>query len=204
MLTLDSPSEDFIAEMQRLREFYALKSVMRYNSTRDTSVHSESVAEHLYGMQVLANYFLPLEDPKGELDPMRIHELILYHELGEIETGDIMFHRKSSEQKQEERRAAERVATRLPESIRVLALERFLEFDAAETPHARFADAIDKVEPIFQLFDPVIGLTLYKNMGVTKDVAIGKKLLATEPYPYMRRFLEAWTERAVALDAFPG
>lgn len=203
MLTLDSSAEEFIAEMQRLRELYALKQVMRYNSTRDANAHSESVAEHIFGMQTLANYFLPLEDPARNLGAMHIHELILYHELGEIETGDIMFHRKSNEQKEEERRAAERVASRLPESVGAVALDRFLEFDAAETPEAKFADAIDKVEPIFQLFDPVVGLSLYKNMGITKEVAIGKKRIATETFPFMRKFLDAWTERAVALDAFP-
>jgi len=204
MLTLDAPSEEFIAEMQRLREFYALKSVMRYNSTRDTSVHSESVAEHLYGMQILANYFLLLEDPRGELDPMRIHELILYHELGEIETGDIVYHEKTELHKEEERLAAHRVSQRLPHSMGARALERFLEFEARQSPEAHYVHGVDKIEPIFQLFDEKFGLRLYKNMGVTEEVAMGTKLRATEKFPFMRRFLEAWRDRAVALDAFPG
>lgn len=204
MLTPASSNEEFIAEMERIRVFYTLKSVMRYGSTRDTSVHSESVAEHLYGMQLLAEYFLPLDDPEGLLDVGRIRELILFHEIGEIETGDISFHLKTDDIKMEERRAAARVADKLPQAFQKLALDRFLEFDTLASPEACFTDAIDKVEPIFQVFDPSIGLTLYKNQGITKDVAIGKKMLATEPYPFMRRFLEAWTERAVALDTFPG
>ena len=86
MISLDSSPDDILAEMRRIRELYVLKHTMRYRSTRDHSVHSESVAEHLFGIQVLAQYFLPLEDPSGTLDRVRINELILFHEIGEIET----------------------------------------------------------------------------------------------------------------------
>jgi putative hydrolase of HD superfamily len=202
MIYLDSPDEDILAEMEALREMYALKHVMRYQSVRDTSVHSESVAEHLFGMLLLVKYFLPLEDPDGVLNAERINELVLFHEVGEIETGDILFHKKSSHQKHEERNAAKRVSARLPESMRKIALERFLEFDDCQTPEAKFADAVDKLEPIFQIFEDV-GLKLFKQLGIPKDVAITNKLRVTEQYPYMRRFLDAWTRRAVSLGVFP-
>lgn len=202
MITLDSSNEDILAEMRALRELFALKHVMRYQSVRDAAVHSESVAEHLFGMQVLSQYFLPLEDPMESLDVRRIYELILFHEIGEIETGDILFHKKSADQKAEERKAAARVAARFPESLRTLALERFREFDECRTSEAKYADAIDKIEPVFHLFEDV-GLRLFKELAISKNVAVANKLIATEPYPYMRRFLEAWTERAVSLNVFP-
>src|SRR3989344_7404524 len=175
---------EILEEMKRLRKMYALKGVMRYKSSRDMLVHSESVAEHLFGMQVLAQYFLPLEDPKRLLGRERIFELILFHEIGEIETGDILFHHKGEEQAEEERRAAGRVAAQLPVSLRGIAHERFLEFDACTTPEARFTDAIDKIEPIFELFEEKAYANLKVN-GVTLDIGVNGKRAATEKYPHM-------------------
>ena len=149
MISLDSSPDDILAEMRRIRELYVLKHTMRYRSTRDHSVHSESVAEHLFGIQVLAQYFLPLEDPSGTLDRVRINELILFHEIGEIETGDILFHQKNSDDREVEQHAAERVVHRLPESLQGIASDRSREYDLNETPEAHFVHALDKVEPIF-------------------------------------------------------
>jgi putative hydrolase of HD superfamily len=202
MISLGSSDAEVLAEMKAIRELFALKYVMRYQSVRDMTVHSESVAEHLIGMEILSTYFLPLEDPTRKLDALRVYELILFHELGEIETGDILFHKKSHDQKLEEREAAKRVAARLPESLQTLALDRSREFDDCKTPEAKFADAIDKIEPVFHLFEDV-GLQLFKKLGISKNVAITNKIRATEPFPYMRHFLDAWTARAVSLDVFP-
>jgi putative hydrolase of HD superfamily len=152
-------------------------------------------------MQVLAHYFLPLEDPKQLLDRGRIFELILFHEIGEIETGDILFHHKGEKQAQEERRAAGRVASQLPASMQSVAHERFLEFDACATPEAQFTDAIDKIEPIFELFEEKAYANLKVN-GVTLDIGVNGKRAATEKYPHMRKFLDVWTRYIVSKNAF--
>jgi hypothetical protein len=56
-------SDEFvIAELQKVQTLYALKRVIRYNHTREHDVHTESVAEHVFGMHCLVEYFLPLED----------------------------------------------------------------------------------------------------------------------------------------------
>lgn len=202
MLALGASDTKILEEMEKIRVLYTLKRTLRYHSTRDHSIHSESVAEHLFAMEVIAQYFLPLEDPEGELDRTRVHELMLFHELGEIETGDILFHRKNDAQREEEKRAAERVAARLPDSLKGVALERVREFDACETPEATFADAIDKLEPIFEVFDGEV-MTAFKRLHITHEMAVNGKKEATQAYPYMRMFLDAWERRAVSLGVFP-
>jgi putative hydrolase of HD superfamily len=192
---------EILDEMKRIRRMYVLKETMRYMSVRDNSVHSESVAEHLFGMQVLVQYFLPLEDPEGVLDSVRINEIILFHEIGEVETGDISFHHKKQEHVQREREAARRVADSLPESMRKLAWERFQEFETRATPESLFAVAIDKIEPIFQMMHEK-GYPLFRMQGISREIGTGGKRAATEPYPHMRKFLDAWTEHMVALNAF--
>ncbi len=202
-ITLESTYEEYLNELQRIRIMYRLKSTMRYLSVRDDSVHSESVAEHLFGMQVIAQYFYPLEDPNGELDRVRVGELMLFHELGEIETGDIINHRKTDEHRALEREAAKRVAKLLPTSLQNLALERLGEYEARRTPEGKFAHAIDKIEPIFELWDESTALTLFKKHSYTYENAMDVKREVTEEFPYMRKFVDAWESRAVALDIFP-
>ena len=202
MIGPESSNADILEEMRRIRVLYTLKTTLRYQTTRDHSVHSESVAEHLFAMEIIAQYFLPLEDPKSSLDRTRIHELILFHELGEIETGDIVFHQKNDDHREEERRAAERIAKKLPASLQALALDRVREFDEGQTAEAKFADAIDKIEPIFEMFDESV-LPAFRRLHITREMAVGNKRLATGDFPYMRKFLDAWEERAVSLDIFP-
>ncbi len=201
MVTLESSHEDIIEEMRRLRVLYTLKTTLRYRSTRPDE-HSESVGEHLFAMQVVAQYFLPLEDPEGKLDRVRINELMLFHELGEIETGDIIFHRKTETDYANEQLAAERVAKQLPETMQAIALERVKEFDACETSEAKFAVAVDKIEPLFEMFDEKV-LPLFKKQQVTRKDAVDKKRIAAKPFPYMSKFLDAWEARAVSLNIFP-
>lgn len=202
MISLDSSHEEVLAELQRIREMYILKHTMRFKSTRDFTNHSESVAEHIFGMYVICDYFLGLEDPQVVLDRNRIHELILFHELGEIETGDISLKDKTEEHRIFERGAAARVAGRLPGGVGEKALERFQEFEAGSTPEAQFAVAIDKIEPIFEMSHP-LGVPLFKSQGFTQEVSTnGKRAAVQGRYPYMSLFLDAWTEWMVSQKAF--
>jgi putative hydrolase of HD superfamily len=198
---LSATVQEIIEEMHRVRRMYVLKETMRYFSKRDTNAHTESVAEHLFGMQVLAQYFLPLEDPQYALDRYRINELILYHELGEIETGDIPMALKTDADREFEKGAAKRVADSLPAHLAPLAWERFEEYEFRKSPESFFVFAIDKIEPIFQMLHP-LGYPLFKEQGYTREIAVGNKIDATEQYPYMRKFVDAWTEHMESIDAF--
>lgn len=198
---LTATVEEIIDEMHRVRRMYVLKETMRYFSKRDTSRHSESVAEHLFGMQILAQYFLPLEDPHYALDRYRINELILFHEIGEIETGDIPMAVKTEADREFEKGAAKRVADSLPSHLSEVAWKRFHEYEFRESPEAFFTFAIDKIEPIFQMLHPK-AIPLFREQGFTRDIALGNKIDATEQYPYMRKFVDAWTEHMESIDAF--
>lgn len=200
---LSASNDEIRAEMERIRVMYQLKYTLRYKSQRDQSVHSESVAEHMYAMNVIAQYFYPYEDPQGKLDRIRVNELMLFHELGEIETGDIISHLKTDEDRAHEIEAANRVVQLLPVSMRQTALERHSEYEECITPEAKYAKAVDKIEPIFEMWDESLALPLFKKYNVNRAAAIGQKYEATKDYPCMRRFIEAWEERLVALDVFP-
>ena len=99
-------SEDFVlSELRRIQYTYTLKHVIRYGIDRTEEYETESVAEHIYGLHVLADYFLPLEDLDSVMNQRRVHDLIQYHDIDEIETGDIVSYLKTDKDREEGKQA---------------------------------------------------------------------------------------------------
>lgn len=192
---------EVLEEVQRIRKLYTLKHVVRYNSVRDDSVHAESVAEHIYGMFILADYFLIIESSAQELDRERVMSLILYHELGEIETGDIPTYQKTEADKAAEYEAAQRVLKDIPTKLQEKAAVLYDEYEELVTPESKFVKAIDKIEPIFEVFDD-LGIETVKRLRVTYEEHVAAKHTVAQPYPAMLRFLEVLTNYLDSRGAF--
>ena len=182
-----------LEEGRRIRYAYQLKRNLRYHTKRDLSVHSESVAEHVFALIFLLEYFLPLEDPAGVLDYRTIVQILLYHDFPEIPHGDVPYVFKTSADKERERVAAKEVYQQLPATSQEIAKESWEAYERRESLEAQFAYALDKIEPLFELFDPVNEMTPMR-LHQTYESHIGKKLEATIKYPYMRRFVEVLSE----------
>ena len=82
--------KEILDNVARVQYLYGLKNEIRYGRTRDEKIHTESVAEHLYGAMILVQHFLPLVDPQNTIDRQRVMDLVLVHDFGEIETGDVI------------------------------------------------------------------------------------------------------------------
>lgn len=133
-------------ELTRLRKLYELKRVYRA-CTVDT--RKENSAEHSWSCLLLADYFLSIAEVKNNgksgLDRLRVYELLMYHDVVEIEAGDTPIETRDDRQKAEsEARAAEILKNKLPLGEKFIAL--FQEFEEQKTPESRFARAIDKLD----------------------------------------------------------
>jgi putative hydrolases of HD superfamily len=71
-----------MSDIQKLREIYKLKQVYRLNSVGN---RKESSAEHTWSCLMLAEFFL---EQHSKLNKSKVFELILFHDLVEIEAGD--------------------------------------------------------------------------------------------------------------------
>lgn len=128
---------DLLAELQALdrvpRAGYALRGVAA----------SESVSEHSFHTTFLA-WALAAEEPG--LDRFRVVELALVHDLAEVRTGDLP--RSAARYLPAGAKAsAEMAAARdllAPLGDRAAAL--FAEYQAGETPEARFVATCDKLQ----------------------------------------------------------
>ncbi|HVZ76039.1 MAG TPA: HD domain-containing protein [Candidatus Paceibacterota bacterium] len=175
--------------VEQLRIGYKLKVTPRYGTYRDVSVHSESVGEHIFALSYLARYFVRVEQLPRRLNMERVDDLSTFHDFGEIPQGDKPYKFKTKEDEEQEKRDAVSVFAQLPPEISDFARECWEEYNAKETPEAQFVNALDKVEPCFELYGPYE--TTLRKLGYTYHDHVDKKLKATEHFPVMRRFVEA-------------
>ncbi len=189
-MTVDEYTEEKILEdLDRLSYLYGLKRVMRYNQQREEPLYTESVAEHLYGMNLLAQYFLPLEDPAGLFNRARIYEMITLHDIDEIETGDVLGYTKTDAIREQEVVAMRIVAEKSPQHIQSFIKERVEEYEAKETIEAKFARAIDKMEPLVHIYHPMVRDILHINQTtIEQSRSIKDKYIAD--FPFITKFNE--------------
>ena len=132
-----------------LKEIDALKGVERASPIIDKT-RRENSAEHSWH---LAMYALVLgERPSSSINIDRVIRMLLIHDIVEIDAGDAPIHGASGKQDQTEleEQAASRLFGILPEgqgaSLRIL----WEEFEAAQSEDAKYAKALDRLQPLIQ------------------------------------------------------
>ena len=122
-----------------------LKNVIR-TGWKDWSVNKdrlESVAEHIYGTQMLA--IAMKSEFEYDIDIIKVIYMLAIHELGETVIGDITEFQLSKEEKtKKEHEAVHIILNNLLDGDEIEKL--FLEFDEHETPESKFAYQCDKLE----------------------------------------------------------
>ncbi len=169
--------------IHRLRKLYQLKCVERANSVK---TRKESSAEHSWSSLILADYFLN-KMKNHNLDRLHVYELLMYHDVVEIETGDIcIIHEKERESKAEkEMQAAHILKEHFPKELGQKFFDLFHEFEARKTKEARFAKAIDALDAEIHEMD-------YKEdwKGWTEEFLRRKKAPLFEEFPEMKEMFE--------------
>lgn len=130
-------------------EFYILcnklKNVIR-TGWKDWNVKRErleSVAEHIYGVQMLA--LAMKSEYLYDIDIMKVLYMLAIHELGETIIGDLTHFQISKEEKMQiEREAVHKILSPLIDKEQLEKI--FVEFDSKETKEAIFAYQCDKLE----------------------------------------------------------
>lgn len=131
---------EFVLEIDRL------KAILRRTRIADGS-RRENSAEHSWHLAMMA-MTLAEHAPVGT-DVARAIEMLLVHDLVEIDAGDTFAYDSDANLDREERevRAAERVFGLLPaeQGARFRAL--WDEFEGGASPEARYAVALDRLQP---------------------------------------------------------
>ncbi|MGI9368338.1 MAG: HD domain-containing protein [Ruegeria sp.] len=143
-------SDRLSAQIGFLKHADRLKSVERANVLLDLS-RPENSAEHSWHLALWALVLEPLADPDVCVD--RVVQMLLLHDLVEIEVGDhpINVETDWATVEKAERSAAKTFFGLLPEDQATVFLALWAEFEADETPDARFAKKLDRCQPLFQV-----------------------------------------------------
>ena len=111
-------------------------------------IRKENDAEHAWHMAVMT--LILGEYANEKIDLLKTISMILIHDIVEIDAGDTYAYdeEKKKSQKSRELAAADRIFAMLPEDQQQKFRQLWDEFEAAETPEAKFARAMDNVQPI--------------------------------------------------------
>ncbi len=130
-----------------ITEIDKLKHVLRQTYLIDGE-RRENDAEHSWHLAVMA--VLLAEYAREEVDLMRVVKMLLFHDVVEIDAGDTIFYDEAARADKEERErlAAERIFNLLPGDLAGEVSALWEEFEAGETPEAKYAEAMDRLQPI--------------------------------------------------------
>jgi len=157
-------------QMQFLIEIDAPKHVLRRTRLLNGSRY-ENDAEHAWHLAMMAMVLHEYSNKPVELS--KVVKMVLIHDLVEINAGDTFLYDENSASKEEaETKAAARVFGLLPEDQRREFIDLWEEFESKETPEARFAAALDRLEPLIQ--NAHTGGHAWIKYGITKDQVINK------------------------------
>jgi putative hydrolases of HD superfamily len=144
---------DLAGTLEFLRATERLKTTYRSGFTSDGQ--RESVAEHTWRICMMA---VVLEPHFPEVDFSRLVKICIVHDLGEIIGGDVPAPEQARRRAENpaatksgaERRDLETLLAPLPAETSTKIVALWDEYEAAVTPEARLAKALDKLETILQ------------------------------------------------------
>ncbi|WAL66148.1 HD domain-containing protein [Amycolatopsis cynarae] len=159
-------------QLSFLIEVDRLKTVLRQSPLAAVD-RRENDAEHSWHLALMV--VILAEHADEEIDVGRTVELVLVHDLVEIYAGDTPLYDVEMGVDQAEREvvAAEALFGLLPADQATRLRARWDEFEARRTPEARFAKAMDRLEPL--LLNWMARGGTWRTPGVTADDVRARK-----------------------------
>jgi putative hydrolase of HD superfamily len=132
----------FILEVDRLKEVFRQSLLTQSRRRENDAEHSWHLALMVLVLGEHANF--------PTLDRLRVLQMLLIHDLVEIDAGDTFAYDEAALAGQHEReaRGAERVFGLLPADQAAEFRALWDEFEAKRTPEAKFAAALDRLQPM--------------------------------------------------------
>lgn len=179
---------DFVLELDKMKSI--MRQTLLVNATRQ-----ENDAEHSWHVATMA--LLLAEHAPDGTDIDRAIRMLLLHDVVEIDAGDTFIHddKGNADKAERERAAAERLYGMLPPPQGGHLRDLWLEYEERATPTARYADALDRLQPIMNNF--ATKGTSWKLHAVTADRVMGLVERIRTGSPALGEFAERLVSEAV-------
>jgi putative hydrolases of HD superfamily len=164
----------FIVEADRL------KSILRQTTLCDGS-RRENSAEHSWHVALMASVLAEHAGPG--VDATRVQRMLLVHDIVEIDAGDTFAYDAAGNagRVERERQAAERIFGLLPQELGDALRALWNEFEEGVTPDARFAAALDRLEPL--LTNHHSGGGSWRQHGVSREQVLKRMRIIETAIP---------------------
>ncbi|CZF79864.1 HD domain-containing protein [Grimontia marina] len=151
-------------------EIDQLKAVLRRTRVKSDAGRLENSAEHSWQVALMA--VLLQEHANEAVDVAKVVKMLLIHDVVEIDAGDTFVYdlEAAKLQPEKELKAAKRIFGLLPEDQRDALMALWFEFEAGETPEARYGKALDRMLPMLLNYHSE-GQS-WKEYGVRHDQAL--------------------------------
>lgn len=180
---------EFIVETDKLKRVY------RQTLLSDRS-RQENSAEHSWHLALMA---VLLKDAANEpdIDLLRTIQMLLIHDIVEIDAGDTFAYDDAGHEDKEEReqQAANRLFGMLPEEQAAHFHALWREFEERKTPEARFAAALDRLHPMMLNF--ASQGAAWKKHGITRNQVHDRNHMISEGSASLWEYATSLIERAV-------
>ena len=142
-----SPDQRLDRQLAFIAELDKMKGIIRHTPLMDRS-RRETDAEHSWHIAVMA--LLLAEHADQPVDAVKVMKMLLIHDVVEIDAGDTFIYddKGNADKAEREQKAADRLFGLLPDDQNAELRALWEEFEARESPEARFASSIDRFQPI--------------------------------------------------------
>ena len=184
-----------------IREIDKEKFITRQTFLSDAK-RRENDAEHAWHMAIMT--LLLSEYANEEIDVLRVLSMLLIHDLVEIDAGDTYAYDAvgGATQHTREEAAAQRIYGILPEDQGKWLYDLWEEFEAYETPEAKYAHMLDNSQPLF-LNNATDGISWVEH-GVKKSQIYTRNRRTGEGAPkiweYMQELIDQHVEKGHVID----
>ena len=181
-------------QMEFLLEVDKLKFIQRQTYLSDGK-RKENDAEHSWHLAMMA--VLLAEQSNEELDLVKVITMVLIHDIVEIDAGDTYAYDAAGNEskRQREVKAADRIFHILPQDQAKKLRDIWEEFEAYETPEAKFAHVCDNVQPLM-LNDATKGLS-WREHEVKKSQVLARNQRIAQGSVTMRNYVDEMINKNV-------
>lgn len=173
-------------------ELDKLKKIERQSYLADGSRH-ENDSEHSWHLALMAMLFS--EHANEEVDVLRVIKMVIIHDAVEIDAGDTYAYDTAGNatKRAREEKAADRIFNILPEDQAKEMRDLWEEFEAGETPEARFANALDKVQPI--MLNDITDGRAWREHGVAAEQVLTRNANTHKGSELLWKHVESLVEK---------
>lgn len=183
-------------QIKFLLELDKQKEITRQTYLADGS-RKEGDAEHAWHLAIMA--FLLADYANEKIDVLKTVKMVLMHDVIEIDAGDTYAYDAEGNKTKRirEEQAADRIYGLLPEEQKNEYRALWEEFEARETPEAKFANTLDNVQPL--LLNHASNGKSWREHGVKKSQVMGRNERTHEGsevlWEYIRNIIEENIEK---------